>query len=287
VRINICVCAACKTMSAQEAHNKQYFGPVYHGTSFGNQSSIDKDGFSIYVDKAGTGSVRNGFEQNNYPVHTLGYGIYFTEVKAVAQKFAGSKAKLNAYYLNANRIETINFGALSTISKWWVSNGFDTKLALVDQVAATKAMTKVLASKFDAVYLKGSGMNRGFDGNQICVYDTSLIYKIDESLSIGFELGAKVRRKSDGMIGVIKEKRIFDPKTMLDYALMRITELKNDDPFYNRLIAKIELYKALLTLREDEYYWYTITWKKGGTVVNNTILDFDTLESRKAHNYGL
>lgn len=201
-------------ISLQEAKDRNLFGPVWHGAPQDRLEKINEEGFKIFMTGPREGETLHGYPGGDYhggipaPVHHLGYGVYFTTSATIAKNFAGGTIKgLKTYYLDVPRLETINFGAPRTMMKWWVDNGYDPDLAKSDRIEATKALTDSLKSKYDAVWFKGKGIRRLLDGDQICVYDTSRIYEIDKNLSKSGEIGSKVRRKADGMIGIILDRR--------------------------------------------------------------------------------
>jgi GNAT superfamily N-acetyltransferase len=200
----------------QEAQDKGFFGPVYHGTTSDRKETIDREGFKIFEGEEGSGDIQHGYEnRGDYstkhigvpaPVHHLGYGVYFTTKKAIAKQFNYGGAGIKTYYLDIPNYETINFGAPNTMMDWWIKNGYDPKLAKGNRVLATKKLTAVLKSKWDAVWFKGQGIRKLLDGDQICVYDPSRIYEISTALAQPGEVGSKVRRKSDGMRGVVTKR---------------------------------------------------------------------------------
>lgn len=156
----------------------------------------------------GSAGMSNGYENGNYgslsippPIHHLGFGIYLTTVKSIAKKFAGGFLRgMRIYYLDAPKMETINFGSTSRMMDWWINNGYDPDLAQKGEVgryAATVKLTNQLKSKYDAVWYKGQGMYRLLDGDQVVVFDPSIIRQIDLSLSKGTDIGAKVVLKND------------------------------------------------------------------------------------------
>lgn len=103
--------------------------------------------------------------------------------------------------------------------------------------------SKELSSKYDAVWFKGKGIRRLLDGDQICVFNVNNIFEIDHSLSQPMEIGSKVRRKSDGMIG-----RILKKEDIKGWP----TGIRN-------------LHKWLTP---ETKMLYTIVWNKGGTQRN-------------------
>jgi hypothetical protein len=213
------VIAAVKKISKQEAIDRKMFGPVYHGTSR-DRGRIHEEGFKVYVGDSGSSDLSHGYPNQPYqpggrhpaPVHHLGYGIYFTTVKAIAKKFQGDGKGMAEYYLDVPRLETINFGSPNTMMKWWVSQGYDLEMSLKDRVKATEKLTDTLKSKWDAVWFKGQGIRKLLDGDQIVVFDPANIYLIDPTLSKAGEVGSKIKRLSDGMTGVLLGHRKADPK---------------------------------------------------------------------------
>ena len=267
--------SSAEKISLKDATDRHLFGPVWHGTNPSSQELIDTEGFKIFKNDAGSRETKNGFSKMDYPVHTLGYGIYFTTSKANAAKYAGSGRKLKTYYLDVPRLETINFAAENTIMRWWKSNGFDPVLNAKDRVLATQKMTETLMSKFDAVYQKAKAMGgKGFDCNQICVYDVSRIYEIDESLSKGLDIGAKVKRKSDGMTGIILKATPFgNVEYMIELLTKRLTEV--EPMHYDHIKERLTLFERLEKLPEDKRIGFEIRWKKGGTEYQVPIFDVE------------
>jgi len=211
--------AAVQTISPQGALDRKMFGPVWHGTEQERLQAIGEEGFKVFETGPREGPTLHGYPTQDYhegipaPVHHLGYGIYFTTSKAIAKHFAGGTVKgMRTYYLDVPRLETINFGAPRTMMKWWVENGYDPELAKTDRVEATKRLTQSLKSKWDAVWFKGKGLHRLLDGDQVVVFDPSRIYEIDPKAVKSGEVGSKVKRKSDGMVGVIKNIRPLEER---------------------------------------------------------------------------
>ena len=188
------------------------FGPVWHGTTSMARAKIEAAGFKIFIGPARSSDIAHGYEAPHLPIHHLGFGVYFTTSRAIARDFNMRSARgLLTYYLDVPRLETINFGSSNTMMRWWASYGFDPDFARQGEwarVEATKIMTTNLASEFDAVWFKGKGLRRLLDGDQVCVYDPARIYQIDSSLSSGLEIGARVRRLADGMLGIILDRKI-------------------------------------------------------------------------------
>jgi len=214
--------AAQKTVSLAEALSRGMQGPFFHGTDEKGRASIEEKGFEI-IDpddarrKHGYEALGSYYRMTGTPppIHHLGYGIYLTARKTVAKQFSGGTTRgMKIYYVDAPGMLTINFGSENTMMRWWKEKGYDyDRLAASGmemeraRKEATEHMTEQLRP-YGAVYFKGKGLRSLLDGDQICVYDMSLIYGIDKKLSSGkIEPGAKVRRKSDGMTGEIKAVR--------------------------------------------------------------------------------
>jgi len=251
-----------KKISKQDAIDRGLFGPVYHGTHETAREAITKEGFKVHVGSERSGDISHGYQASSYaegkpaPVHHIGYGAYFTTVKAIAKSFnQGSLKGLKEYYLDIPKLETINFGAQGTMMKWWVKNGYDmpsvyplkpdmSQRDVADlRVKATVNLTDNLKSKWDAVWFKGKGINRLLDGDQIVVFDPARIYEVDKSLSGEFEVGSKVRRKSDGMLG-------------------EITRVQSEDQV-NKFRANIP--GSATWLKPETKRLFDVKWKKGGT----------------------
>lgn len=216
--------AKLKKISLEDARRAGMFGPLYHGTTPESRERVQQEGFKIPRDVTDS---RNGYPNEVYhggvpaPIHHLGYGVYFTTNKVIAKKFNGGTVKgLKVYFIQAPRQETINWGAPGTMMKWWLSQGYnypeilkahDVKAPGPQEMTfmreqATENLTKTLSSKYDAVWYKGRGLRTLLDGDQVCVYDPSIIYEIDPKLARGFDLGAKVKRNSDGMQGTVVQR---------------------------------------------------------------------------------
>ena len=207
--------AQITSISQQDAFNRKMFGPVFHGTSSNNKQKIDAEGFKIFIGNERSQNISHGYENTQYgatgnipPIHHLGFGIYFTTNKSIAKGFNNQTTSgLDTYFLDVPNLEIINFGSPNTMMKWWIQNGYDPNLAIKDRVKATQILTDNLKSKYDAVWYKGKGLYRLLDGDQICVYDTSKIYKIDKKLNKPGEIGSKVIRLTDNMKGVLLNRR--------------------------------------------------------------------------------
>jgi hypothetical protein len=249
-------------ISLQEAQDRGYFGPVYHGTTNDRREVIDREGFKIFEGEEGSGDIQNGYSgYQDYstkhphvpaPVHHLGYGVYFTTKKAIAKEFNFGGAGIRTYYLDIPNYETINFGAPNTMMQWWIKNGYEPDLAKKNRVEATKRLTAVLKSKWNAVWYKGQGIRKLLDGDQICVYDPNRIYEISASLAKPGEVGAKVRRKSDGMKGVIMKRENIE--------------------------HMLEEFPAAATWIKPGAKWRLhVKWQRGGTDMNVQDVDVDFL----------
>lgn len=266
-----------KKISKQDAIDQKLFGPVYHGTNVDARDSISKDGFKIYIGPERSEKISNGFQASSYadgkpaPIHMIGYGVYFTTSKTIAKSFNGDSAKgLKEYYLKVPKLETINFGSQSNMMKWWVKNGYDmpTIYPLKDgqsdkdvaqlRLEATKHLTDSLKSKWDAVWFKGKGLRKLLDGDQICVFDPANIYEVDSSIVKEWDIGSKVRRKSDGMTGVIKQ--IY----MDEHSVTTRRKLWNEQNADKEWWVKPDTKKV-----------FSVKWQKGGTEYNVQDVDIE------------
>lgn len=253
--------SSTKKISLQEAFNRKLFGPVYHGTNETARQEIKDKGFKVFVGQERTDNISHGYEVTDYfgnmpaPIHHLGFGVYFTTIKAIAKQFNHSSVKgLKTYYLDVQKLETINFGSAKNMMKWWNSNGYNVTPGVYDKeerLSETINLTKNLDAKYDAVWFKGKGLRRLLDGDQIVVFNPDNIYELDPLLAKPFEIGSSVRRKEDGMVGVISRKEDI-----------------------TGLIDKIDEFPGIKTwIKPNAKYRFSVKWKKGGTDYN--VLDVD------------
>jgi hypothetical protein len=208
--------APLRTISKQAALDRGFYGPLYHGTTDENRATIAQQGFKVsnvddVANRNGFGGKFNAGYPGIPPVHLLGYGVYFTTVKAVAKQYnQNSMRGIIEYYIDAPRMGEIGFQSPNTIWKWWVQNGynFDPKIAALkdnpanmyagnrqvmqEQLRATQNMTRTLAAQFDAIHLKKSLYRRGVDDEQVVVFDPNRIYQIDAKMAGGWDVGAVV-----------------------------------------------------------------------------------------------
>lgn len=206
-----------KPISPQEAKDKAFFGPVYHGSTTDKLDKINTQGFKITVGHERSGDVSHGYEAGAYgsfsipaPIHHLGFGVYFTTSKTIAKKFGYGNTKIGPYFLDMPRMTTINWGSPNTMMKWWIENGYDykktpettygsgkTDLYAIRQerMRATIHLTETLKSKYDGVWYKGKGLYRLLDGDQVVVFDPNNVYKLDKTLVKPGEIGSKVVAK--------------------------------------------------------------------------------------------
>lgn len=212
----------------QDIQAKHMFGPVYHGTTPENLQNILKNGFKTDYDVSRNGYQLVAYGNNNSvfpppPLHHLGYGTYFTTIKAIGKQFnTGTTKGLLPFYLDVPRLETINYGSPNTMMKWWKQNGYD--MQPIDTLKqqgiphekiiemwrnSTKNLTNNLKSKYDAVWFKGKGITRLLDGDQVCVYDPSRIYLLNSSLNPENEyyVGDRVKIKGINATVLIKGMR--------------------------------------------------------------------------------
>ncbi|RTK95535.1 MAG: hypothetical protein EKK64_06850 [Neisseriaceae bacterium] len=247
----------------QEVQNKKLFGPVYHGTTEESMSNIMTGGFKVFSGQARTGDVRHGYILQEYadgkpaPVHHLGYGIYFTQSKSIFKQYQGSGKGMKEFYLDVPRIETINFASPNTMMKWWVKNGYDMpKLKELSNYApsqveeirikATQNMTNKIKQNYDAILFKGKGLYSLLDGNQICVYDPSRIYLLNQELNDENEIfpGDKVKLKNIKGAVIVQDKR---PKK---YRFDIMDKILNQNSNY---IYTVKIDSKTLQLLKDTY----------------------------------
>jgi hypothetical protein len=252
-------------LSPQDVADKKLFGPVYHGTDQDTWEKIATDGFKIFQGHERSGDISHGYEVSDYyggipaPIHHLGFGVYFTTMKAIAKRYNhGTTKGMPVFYLDVPRLEVINWGSPRTMMKWWMENGYDFQVTdktrfggtrtdwggtvntlpaiREERLRATINLTNSLKERYDAVWYKGKSMFRLLDGDQVVVFDPSRIYRMDLKLAKSGEVGAKVRAKVNidrynrgeitvpmGTKGIIV-KRIDAEKFRQDYPLAKWVE---------------------------------------------------------------
>ena len=122
---------ALNKVSSQEARDRNFFGPVWHGSTPEKQAIIKVRGFQIFKDEEE--GKRHGYPDQEYgktgyppPIDHLGFGVYFTTSKSIAKHFNGDSLRgLVPFYLDAPNILEINFAAQNTMMKWWMDNGYN------------------------------------------------------------------------------------------------------------------------------------------------------------------
>lgn len=278
-------------ISKQEAIDRKLFGPVYHGTTEGAREEIAQNGFRIAY---GEWDRSNGYRVSNYamglpaPIHHLGFGVYFTTVRAIAKKFNGQTTKgLREYYLDVPRLEVINFASPDTMMKWWIANGYDFRWdgepdfrrpgVEAERTRATHELTDSLKSRFDAVWFKGKTMYKALDGDQICVYDPARIFVVDQAMSKPMDVGSRVK---------------FNGTTYLEYGHLQARLGEPDANGGRHLInqrggafhwipapgtrgvimdkrpIEDQQRSYLPTRAQNAAYRYTVKWARGGTHSN-------------------
>jgi hypothetical protein len=268
-----------KKISKQEAIDKKMFGPVYHGTRPDNWPSIFQNGFKIFYETPSNTYLDDEYELGfPPPLHHLGYGIYFTTVKAIAKRFNwNSEKNLKEFYLDVHNVHQFRHGSMKNMMRWWLENGYDGELGKKDRVKATKKMTNYLKSKYDAIWFKDKGMYGAMlDGDQIVVFDPSKIYMIDESLSGEKEIGSTVVAKKDIMRKTYEtDTETGETKQGLVVAIPKGTPGK----ILNKRSVD-DMLKIWTSRGSPKEHWaygsefvYTVRFKKGGTSYN--ILDDD------------
>lgn len=332
MKVYINTSAAIPAISPQEALNNSYFGPVYHGTSR-NMNEILQQGFSLkhvvptnfkryalsdILDigrSNGETGPSHGYSLQPYghtnlppPVHHLGFGIYFTTVKAIGKKFNNNSVKnLHEFYLDIDRskLEEINFASPNRMMSWWQSNGYNVDPNVIENgdyrewIRATGNLTKTLRQKYDAVWFTGRSV-RGklLDGDQIVVFDPRRIYRADSSLASGLELGSTVYH-TQNLEDVIRRYKFYRPD--LNIQVMTYEEVINGYPETGSIYGKyvksrpdwhilveikdrndarilheyppVNVKGRITKIRENENNkqvprYFEVKWSKGGTCFN-------------------
>jgi hypothetical protein len=265
-------------ISTQGAIDNKLIYPVYHGTNEQNYSTIIQQGFKA------PSSYDSEHKKNSYglvdyydkippPTDHLGFGIYFTKNKSIAQTFNKTgwegKRRLPIYAINAPNFLEINFAAPRTMMKWWLENGYNEQKArdalkyrnyrLRDE--ATKELTDNLSSKYDAIHFKGKTIYRTLDGDQFCVYDPKNIYIINDSDAKIGDINSKVSLK-DGSKGKIVEKRKLYDRNIEWY---KTRALDGDD----------EMKKIYEKISSSDGYYYTVKLSNGKKIYNLLNVDFN------------
>lgn len=291
-----------KTISLQVVKDQKLFGPVYHGTTEEGRKSIEQHGFKVVKDIDDRSEDRvHGYETSDYalgapaPIHHLGWGVYFTTVKAIAMRFnwaGGPSTKgLTQYYLNIPRMTTINFASQRTMMKWWIENGYDfdwrnvpgeknfaNPAVMKERVRATNHMTEQLKSQYDAVWFKGKTLYKALDGDQVCIYEPEgKIFKVDPKLSKGLEVGAQVRIKDGAIEAYLKsyEERFAREITTKKEGNTVIFYNQNGAPFHKQPYGVKGIIINVRQAPKGKYY--DIKWSKGGTVFNYVESELEAL----------
>jgi hypothetical protein len=159
-------------------------------------------------------------------------------------------------YIDAPRLETINFGAKNTMMKWWIENGYDMRpvknfsdpQVAAERLEATINMTNVLKSKYDAVLYKGKGYSSMLDGNQLVVFDSHNIYRHDPTADrqdtgdLGVGIGDRIQFKDSTTVGKVVNLELPRPGQSQDYLAFfgpykysfTLKDIKNPDDFIAR-----------------------------------------------------
>lgn len=255
-----------KYITTQEAKDRGLFGPVYHGTEPETLEKIKAGGFKVIKGERGEEGVRHGYNELNYtaseyppPIHHLGFGAYFTTVKAIGKMFNNNSLKgLRQYYLNIPNLETINFASPRKMMEWWIANGYD--IAKGDRFKATEKLTRTLASQYDAVWFKGKSMYKTLDGDQICVYrPAGKIFMIDDSQVGGHNIGSVVTPEM--WVPPRYEGRSYD-YFIPDEKVKGMIVAKNAIPYDRLDPERVALMK--LDPNKDKH-WVSVKWSRGGT----------------------
>ena len=295
---------AVQALSPQEAKDRKMFGPVYHGTS--DIDTILTTGFSIKhsVPKWGVSKLTgrpigtaNGYNFAPYaagiaaPVHHLGFGSYFTTVKAIAKQYNGNTTRgMKIFYLDTQNVKVINFGAPNTMMRWWLQNGYDmTVEATKNQdfkawIKATGNLTRNLRKQCDAVWFKGKGIRKLLDGDQVCVFNPRLIYVIDPKLASGLEIGGKVTHT--GKYSLTNNSQYIDELRSTDFGKIgnlgpgwkgvfwahnhEGKDIPREGNYPRHIIPPPGMIGTIVEKRlaPDGDYMFDVKWQKGGIKFN-------------------
>lgn len=255
-----------KFVTSKEAKEAGLLGPLFHGTpSPDSKQKILSSGFSFDE------STRvNGFSDYRFPLHPLGYGVYATPAKSRAKVYAsGATRNIVCLYLkfDPSRIKKISFSSIKNISKFWEKYGWvppgvhDTGKGRAEK---TLEMTRNLAKESLVWFLKRPAFADDFaEHDQYCIFDTSLIYILDEK-----------RDKLERSLEPREAFRIGDFATLKDAGvgkvpLFKVTSIqKNWEPpeTYRQKVrsdfaeGRVEGYLA--ELNEIERFLYLMHWKE-------------------------
>ena len=273
------------SITLQQAHDNKFFGPVYHGSSESGHENIHSQGFKAQADYRAHGYQTSAYANNMpAPIHHLGYGTYFTTVKAIAKSFNnGTVRNLETFYLNIPNHETINFASPNTMMKWWIQHSYDFSWDNIqgeknfsnpnimhERERATHSLTQHLASQYDAVWFKGKTIYKALDGDQVCVFQPSnKVFRVDNSSIDSIQMGAKVRCQSvEHCKEIVMQKWNLTPDQL---------DVDEDQNFYIlgrhwMYIPKDPKNTGIITAKRHNpmknYDMYDVKWKKGGTKYN-------------------
>ena len=110
----------------------------------------------------------------------------------------------------ADKNSVVHTLALDQFNRIQSASQEERELAKTDRVAATKQLTDTLSSRLDVMIYTGKGMYRLLDGNQACIYNPSVLVRVNKKLAQPGEIGSKVVRNVDGMRGVLMGRRPID-----------------------------------------------------------------------------
>ena len=308
--------AAIPAISPQESHDRNMFGPLYHGTThdlkdiiangFETERSIPL-GISYQNRPIGTS---HGFSLESYgytgiapPIHFLGYGNYFTTVKAIAKNFSGGTAKgQRRFYLDSQNILEINYGSENTMMKFWLQNGYDmTSDATKNRnakkwIEATHNLTNTL-KQYDAVWYKGKSIRKLLDGDQFCIYRPELIKVVDPKLATGLQIGAKVihtqkipeiyMNSNVFYVDILKSDDFGEAGKMADSGWRGVFRGDESDVDLKRRISRgvgrypihfipPENMVGIITNTSNGMFW--VKWQKGGVKYNYTSEELEPLK---------
>jgi hypothetical protein len=322
-------------ISPTEAKSRGLMGPLYHGTMRGIDD-IRQNGFDVsrsiprgvglgvaqglggsYIrDDVPIGSS-NGYAFAPYgytgiapPIHHLGFGVYFTTVKAIAKMYGGNSMKgVIEFYANVPDMIEINFAAERTMMKWWLQNGYTMTPEATEKrdfntwAKATMNLTKNLR-KYGAVHFLGkSGFNRALDGDQVCIYDPSVLVIVDKKLATGLDVGSKVVHTGDtkAYIGNRNDLYVDDVRPTdfggwgklgqqggwrgVFWSHRQGVDLPRSEASPIHLIPPTGMVGEIINVRDHPTYGtsYDVRWAKGGVQYNYKASELSPYSGRKSN----
>jgi len=173
-----------KFVTSREAAELGLFGPLFHGTtSPAAKQNILENGFQ-FTEEFRT----HGFGDYRNPIHPLGYGVYATPAKSRAKMYAaGVTRNIICLFVKfpPSQIPKVSYANVETMAKFWRKYGWEdagTHDLGKQRAANTMQMTKNLAKASPVWFFKRPAFAGTLaETDQYCIYDTSLIYILDEA----------------------------------------------------------------------------------------------------------